>query len=177
MLIDSESTTKKLLYFDPEAENPDTGKKGWRYMPHVIEPAAGATRGLLAVLCDAYDEEPGDETGKGARTVLRLHPRLAPIKVGVLPLVKKEGMPEKAREIVERFFAAGINAKFDAQHAIGKRYARHDEVGTPYCLTVDGQTKEDDTVTIRYRDDRRQERIAIDEAVEVVREALAQGAR
>lgn len=173
----TEGSGKKLVYFDPEAENPETGKKGWRYMPHVVEPAAGATRGVLAVLCDAYDEEEGDETGKGKRTVLRLHPRLAPIKAGVLPLVKKDGMPEKGREIVERFLDAGINAKFDQQHAIGKRYARHDEIGTPYCLTVDGETKDDDTVTIRYRDDRRQERIKVDEAVQVVREALAKGAR
>ena len=173
----TEGSGKKLVYFDPEADDPQTGKKGWRYMPHVVEPAAGATRGVLAVLCDAYDEEEGDETGKGQRTVLRLHPRLAPIKAGVLPLVKKDGMPEKGREIVERFLDAGINAKFDQQHAIGKRYARHDEIGTPYCLTVDGETKDDDTVTIRYRDDRRQERIKVDEAVEVVREALAKGAR
>lgn len=173
----TEGSKKKLLYFDPEAENPETGKKGWRYMPHVVEPAAGATRGVLAVLCDAYQEEEGDESGKGKRTVLRLHPRLAPIKAGVLPLVKKDGMPEKAREIVGRFLDSGINAKFDQQHAIGKRYARHDEVGTPYCITVDGETKNDDTVTIRYRDDRRQERIKVDEAVEVVRRALAEGAR
>ena len=173
----TEGSGKKLLYFDPQAQDPETGKQGWRYMPHVVEPAAGATRGVLAVLCDAYDEEEGDESGKGARTVLRLHPRLAPIKAGILPLVKKDGMPEKAREIVERFLDAGINAKYDAQHAIGKRYARHDEIGTPYCLTVDGDTMKDETVTIRYRDDRRQERIAIDEAVAVVRQALAEGAR
>ncbi len=163
---------KKLEYFDQEATNPETGKKGWRYVPHVVEPAAGATRGVLAVLCDAYDEEPGDADGKGARTVLRLHPRLAPIKAGVLPLVKKDGMPEVARKIVEEFMAAGINAKFDQQHSIGKRYARHDEVGTPFCLTVDGETAGDDTVTIRYRDDRRQERIKVAEAVAVVQEAL-----
>lgn len=173
----AEASGKKLTYFDPQATDPETGKNGWRYVPHVIEPAAGATRGVLAVLCDAYDEEEGDETGKGARTVLRLHPRLAPIKVGVLPLVKKDGMPEVARSIVERFLDAGISAKYDEQHAIGKRYARHDEVGTPYCLTVDGETKDDDQVTIRYRDDRRQERIPVDEAVEVVRQALAAGAR
>ncbi|MEM1202704.1 MAG: glycine--tRNA ligase [Acidobacteriota bacterium] len=173
----TEGSGKKLLYFDPEAENPETGKKGWRYMPHVVEPAAGATRGVLAILCDAYDEEPADADGKGARTVLRLHPRLAPVKAGILPLVKKDGMPEKAREIVDRFLDAGINAKFDGQHSIGKRYARHDEIGTPYCLTVDGQTASDDTVTIRYRDDRRQERIPVVEAVEVVRQALAAGAR
>ncbi len=163
---------KKLSYFDPEATDPATGKKGWRYVPHVVEPAAGATRGVLAVLCDAYDEEPGDERGKGARTVLRLHPRLAPIKVGVLPLVKKDGMPEVARGIARDLFAAGVGAKYDEQHSIGRRYARHDEIGTPYCITVDGQTLEDGTVTLRHRDDRRQERIAADRAVEAVTDAL-----
>ena len=168
----SEGSGKKMAYFDPQATDPETGKTGWRYLPHVVEPAAGATRGMLAILCDAYDEETGDESGKGARAVLRLHPRLAPIKAGILPLVKKDGMPEVARSIVERFLAAGVNAKYDAQHSIGRRYARHDEVGTPYCLTVDGQTLDDDTVTIRYRDDRRQERIAIAEAVEIVQRAL-----
>ena len=166
---------KKLTYFDQQATNPETGKQGWHYMPHVIEPAAGATRGLLAVLCDAYDEEAADAEGKGARTVLRLRPRLAPIKAGVLPLVKKDGMPEVARKIVEEFLNNGINAKYDAQHSIGRRYSRHDEIGTPYCLTVDGQTAEDGTVTIRHRDDRRQERIKVEAAVEVVRQALAEG--
>ena len=163
---------KKLNYFDPEATDPDTGKPGRHYVPHVVEPAAGATRGVLAVLCDAYAEEAGDADGKGARTVLRLHPRLAPIKAAILPLVKKEGMPEIARKIADRFFAAGVNARYDEQHAIGRRYARHDEIGTPYCLTVDGDTVKDDTVTIRYRDDRRQERIKIQEAVDVVQNAL-----
>jgi glycyl-tRNA synthetase len=143
----------------------------------VIEPASGATRGVLAVLCDAYSEEPADAQGKGARTVLRLHPRLAPIKAAILPLVRKDGMPEAGRAIAARFSAAGINAKFDEQHSIGKRYARHDEIGTPYCLTIDTQTLEDDTVTIRYRDDRRQERIKVDEAVTVVRDALRTGRR
>jgi glycyl-tRNA synthetase len=104
--------------------------------------------------------------------VLRLHPRLAPYKVGVLPLVKKEGMPEVARRIADQFFRAGVKARYDEQHAIGRRYARHDEVGTPYCLTVDGQTAQDDTVTIRYRDSRRQERIPVAEALQVVQKAL-----
>ena len=171
----AEGSGKKMTFFDPEAENPETGKKGWHFLPHVVEPAAGATRGTLAVLCDAYDEEPGDEDGKGARTVLRLHPRLAPIKAGVLPLVKKDGMPEVAREIVQELSNAGINAKCDEQHSIGRRYARHDEIGTPYCLTVDGQTQDDGTVTIRYRDDKSQERIAVDEAVQVVQKALQTG--
>ncbi len=167
-----EGSGKKLHYFEPEATDPDTGKKGWRYLPHVVEPAAGATRGLLAVLCDAYAEEEPDADGKGGRTVLRLHPRLAPYKVGILPLVKKDGMPEVARKIAAEFFEQGINAKYDETHAIGRRYARHDEVGTPYCLTVDTQTLEDETVTIRYRDDRRQQRIKVAEAVDVVRRAL-----
>jgi glycyl-tRNA synthetase len=166
---------KKLFYTDPEATDPETGKKGWRYVPHVVEPAAGATRGVLAVLCNAYAEEPADAEGKGERTVLHLHPRLAPIKVGVLPLVRKDGMDDAAREIADEFFKQGIAAKYDEQHAIGRRYARHDEIGTPYCLTVDGQTREDETVTIRYRDDRRQERIKITEAVDVVRQALREG--
>jgi glycyl-tRNA synthetase len=171
----AEGSGKKLVYFDPEAADPETGAKGWRYVPHVVEPAAGATRGVLAVLCDAYAEEPGDETGKGARTVLRLHPRLAPIKCAILPLVRKDGMPETARKVADEFFRQGVNAKLDEQHAIGRRYARHDEIGTPYCLTIDGQTAEDETVTIRYRDDRRQDRIKIAAAVDVVRDALKEG--
>ena len=170
----AEGSGKKLQYFDPEATDPETGKKGWRYVPHVVEPAAGATRGLLAVLCDAYDHEPADADGKGERTVLRLHPRLAPFKVAVLPLVRKDGMPEVGRKIADAFFKEGINAKYDEQHAIGRRYARHDEIGTPYCLTIDNQTLEDDTVTLRYRDDRRQERIKVADAVKVVRQALQQ---
>ena len=167
---------KKLHYFDPEATDPETGKPGWRYVPHVVEPAAGATRGVLAVLCNAYTEEV-DEKGE-TRVLLKLHPRLAPYKVAVLPLVKKdEALVQRGREIAERFFAAGIAARYDEQHTIGKRYARHDEIGTPYCLTIDSQTLEDGTVTIRYRDDKRQERIQVERVVEIVREALSAGAR
>lgn len=160
----------KLSYFDPNKPDPDTGKTGWRYVPYVIEPAAGATRGVLVYLLDAYHEEPvpnakGDEA---TRVVLKLHPRLAPIKVAVLPLVKKDGMPEIARDLVGRFFKAGINARYDEQHAIGKRYRRHDEAGTPYCITVDGQTREDGSVTIRDRDTMQQERIPADRVLEIV---------
>lgn len=166
---------KKLEYFDAEAVDPTTGNPGYRFIPHVVEPAAGATRGVLAVLCNAYHEEL-DESGAIARTVLRLHPRLAPYKVAVLPLVKKDdGLVARAREIADTFLKAGIAAKYDEQHTIGKRYARHDEVGTPYCLTIDSQTLEDQTVTIRYRDDKRQERIAVAQAVEAVRQALLTG--
>ena len=128
---------------------------------------------MLAVLCNAYAEEAGDESGKGERTELRLHPRLAPIKCAILPLVRKDGMPETARKIADEFFRQGINAKLDEQHAIGRRYARHDEIGTPYALTVDTQTLEDDTVTIRLRDTREQRRVPVAEAVDVVRKSLA----
>ncbi len=171
----SEHSGSKLTYFDPEKMDPEKGKKGSRYTPYVIEPAAGATRTTLLYLLDAfaYDSPRPDAKGQvRTRRVLKLHPRLSPFKVAVLPLVRKDGMPELAREIVGEFFAAGVNAKYDEQKSIGKRYARHDEVGTPYCLTVDGQSLEDQTVTIRDRDTTDQERIKIDEAFEVVKQRL-----
>ncbi len=171
----SEFSGAHLNYFDQEKTDPTTGKKGWRFTPYVIEPAAGATRATLMFLIDAfaYDSPRPDADGNvKLRRVLKLHPRLAPYKVAVLPLVKKEGMPELARELVQQFFREGINAKYDEQHAIGKRYARHDEVGTPYCLTVDGDSIKEGTVTIRDRDTTQQERIKIDEALLLVRKRL-----
>jgi glycyl-tRNA synthetase len=160
---------KKLTYFDPQRVDPATGKPGMHYLPYVIEPAAGATRAVLMFLLDAYEEEPASEGRPEGRVVLRLHPRLAPIKVAVLPLVKKdEWLTDKAREIVKGFWKNSVNAFYDDKDAIGRRYARQDEVGTPFCITVDAQTKEDGTVTLRYRDDMRQERIHIDQAVEIV---------
>ena len=104
--------------------------------------------------------------------VLKLHPRLAPYKAAILPLVKKDGMPEKARAIVDAFLAVGINVKYDEQHAIGRRYRRHDEIGTPFCLTVDSQTLEDDTITIRDRDTMEQRRIPIGAAVQEIQTLL-----
>ena len=162
-----------LQYVDQEKAGPD-GKKPWKYKPFVIEPAAGATRALLCFLLDAYhEEERTTATGeKEMRTVLKLHPRLAPIKCAVLPLVKKDGMPEKAREIISALLKAGINAKYDEKAAIGKRYAKHDEIGTPYCLTVDGQTLTDGTVTLRDRDTTAQVRIAIPDVVAQVKTRL-----
>ncbi|MCA9516346.1 MAG: glycine--tRNA ligase, partial [Myxococcales bacterium] len=156
---------QKLDYFDP------TERK--RYVPYVIEPAAGATRGLLVYLIDAYHEE---EVDGETRAVLRLHPQLAPIKVAVLPLTKKDGLPELARKVVDAFFRRGINAKYDEQHSIGKRYRRHDEIGTPWCLTIDPQSLEDGTITIRDRDTMEQRRIAIDGAVREVEDLLHQEA-
>jgi glycyl-tRNA synthetase len=155
----------KLEYFDP-AQNK-------KFVPYVIEPAAGATRGVLVYLVDAYHEEEVEGAkGPETRVVLKLHPRLAPFKAAILPLVKKDGMPEKARAIVDAFLSVGINVKYDAQHAIGRRYRRHDEIGTPFCLTVDSQTLEDGTITIRERDTMEQRRIPIAKAVEEIQELL-----
>jgi glycyl-tRNA synthetase len=165
----------KLSYFDQQKPDPETGKPGWRYTPFVIEPAAGLTRGVLALLCDAYTEEGGTdaEGNDKTRVLLKLNPRIAPIKAAVLPLFKKEGMPEVARKIVKDFFAQGINASYDEQQSIGKRYARHDEVGTPYCITVDHDSVKDGTVTIRDRDTTIQDRIPAEKAVEIVRNRIA----
>jgi glycyl-tRNA synthetase len=155
----TEFSGEKLEYFDQGT--------GERYVPHVIEPAAGADRATLAFLVDAYDEELVEREGAGAgelRTVLRLHPRLAPIKAAILPLVKKDGQPELAREIHRALRGrAGIGmVEYDDGGAIGKRYRRQDEIGTPFCLTVDHQSLEDRTATLRERDSLTQERLPID---------------
>ena len=171
----SEYSKTKLSYFDPQKEDPETGKMGWRYTPYVIEPSAGLTRAVLAFMLDAYTEESGvDADGnEKSRVLLKLNPRLAPIKVAVLPLVKKDNLPETARDIVNRFYKAGINASYDEQHSIGKRYAKHDEIGTPYCITVDHQTLEDSMVTIRDRDTTKQDRISVESALEIVKDRIA----
>ena len=122
----------------------------------MIEPAAGLGRTVLALLCDAYDT---DEIGGEKRTVLRLHPSVAPVKVAVLPLLRKDGHPEKAREIYEAL-RKRMSAEYDEGGHIGKRYRRQDEIGTPFGVTIDHQTLEDDTVTLRDRDTLTQERVA-----------------
>jgi glycyl-tRNA synthetase (class II) len=135
--------------------------EGERYLPHVIEPSAGLDRGVLAILCEAYKEDPS----RASPEMLLLHPRIAPIKAAVFPLVQKEGMPEIAanlhRELAGRFARHGF-IEHDPKQAIGKRYARMDEAGCPYCFTVDGETVTHQTVTVRDRDTGAQERIAID---------------
>ena len=147
---------EKLEYFDPNA--------GERYVPHVIEPAAGVGRTVLALLCDAYDT---DEIGGEKRTVLRLSPAMAPVKVAVLPLLRRDGHPEKAREIYVNL-REHVSAEYDDGGAIGRRYRRQDEIGTPLAVTVDHQTLEDDTVTLRDRDTLEQERVPVDELVDRV---------
>lgn len=149
-----ETSGKDLRYFDDQIEN----EAERRFLPHVIEPSAGADRATLAFLCDAYDE---DEVAGETRTVLKLHPRLAPIKVAVFPLVKRDGMPAKAREICGRL-RRHMKISYDEKGAIGRRYRRQDEAGTPFCVTVDGDTLTDDTVTVRERDSCAQTRIAVD---------------
>jgi glycyl-tRNA synthetase len=152
---------EKLEYFDQAS--------GERYVPAVIEPAAGADRATLAFLVDAYDEE---QVEGEQRVVLKLHPRLSPVKVAVLPLVRKDGQPEVAQEV----FAAlrgHMQAEYDEGGSIGKRYRRQDEIGTPSCVTIDHQTLEDRTVTVRDRDSLAQERVAIDELPGVLAGRLA----
>ncbi|NND98451.1 MAG: glycine--tRNA ligase [Pirellulaceae bacterium] len=145
-----------------------------KYIPHVIEPSAGADRGALAFLCEAFTEdEAPDEKGKlQTRTVMKLHPRLAPVKAAVFPLVKKDGMPEIAQEIYGAL-KQHVNVFYDAKGAVGRRYRRQDEAGTPYCITVDGQTMEDQTVTLRDRDSLEQKRVPIDEIVAEIREKIS----
>jgi glycyl-tRNA synthetase len=156
---------KDLSYFDDETKE--------RFLPYVIEPSGGVDRALLAFLCEAYDEDeaPDEKGNPQKRTVLRFHPRLAPIKVAVFPLVKKDGMPQIARAIYEEC-RRHLAAFYDEKGAVGRRYRRQDEAGTPFCVTVDGQTFEDGTVTIRDRDTMKQERIPGDGVLEYVREHL-----
>jgi glycyl-tRNA synthetase len=153
---------EKLEYFDQE--------RGEAYVPHVIEPAAGADRAALAFIVDAYDT---DEFEGRKRTVLRLHPRLAPVKAAVLPLVSKAGMPERAREIYQDV-RTRVPAEYDEGGSIGKRYRRQDEIGTPWGITVDGQTLEDGTVTLRDRDSLEQERVPAEEVADRLAAKLAE---
>jgi glycyl-tRNA synthetase len=157
----AEFSGKDLSYFDDQSKE--------RFVPYVIEPSAGADRSTLAFLVDSYDE---DEVEGEQRIVLRLHPSLAPIKAAVFPLMKKGGLAEKATEVLEmlRPWAA---VAYDHAGSIGRRYRRHDEVGTPLGITVDYQTLEDATVTVRDRDTTKQERVAIPDLVALVRERTA----
>ena len=156
---------KDLRYFDDQTRQ--------RYVPHVIEPSAGADRATLAFLCQAYCEDKvPDENGKlTERVVLKLHPRLAPFKAAVFPLVNKDGMPEVAQRLY-RDLKGEFNVFYDDGGAVGRRYRRQDEAGTPYCFTIDGQTLQDNTVTIRDRDTLKQERLPIEEVPARLRDLL-----
>ena len=140
-----------------------------KFVPHVIEPSSGADRATLAFLCEAYHEDQApDENGEmQTRVVMRFHPRIAPIKAAVFPLVKKDGLPEIAQEIYRKL-KAKFSAFYDEKGAVGRRYRRQDEAGTPYCITVDGQTLTDNTVTIRDRDTLEQWRVKVADVVEEI---------
>src|SRR4051794_28704264 len=157
----AEHSGEKLEYFDQQT--------GERYVPHVIEPAAGADRAALAFLADAYDEE---EVEGEQRVVLRFHPQMAPVKVAVLPLLRKDGHPDVARE-VHGLLRGRMQSEYDEGGSIGKRYRRQDEIGTPYAVTIDHQTLEDRTVTVRERDSLEQERVGIDAVADELSRRLA----
>jgi len=156
---------KELSYFDQD--------KGERWVPYVIEPAAGLTRSLMAFLVEAYDEDeaPNTKGGVDKRIVLRLDPRLAPVKVAVLPLSRSEELSPKARDLAAELRRNWF-VDFDDAGAIGRRYRRHDEIGTPFCVTVDFDTLDDQAVTVRDRDTMSQERIALDKVQGYLAERL-----
>ena len=158
----SEASGTDLVFFDPQTKE--------KYMPFVIEPAGGINRMALTFLIDAYQEE---QLEKDSRTVLRFHPEIAPITVGVFPLVKKEGMPEKAREIEAELRRARLATFYDEKGAIGRRYRRQDEAGTPFCVTVDGDTMAEDVVTVRHRDSMEQDRVRVGEVRTYLEQAAA----
>jgi glycyl-tRNA synthetase len=154
-----------LTYYDAD--------KGERWTPYVVEPAAGLTRGVLAFMLDAYDEDeaPNTKGGVDRRTVLRFDPRLAPVKVAVLPLSRNEQLSPKAREVAQTLRKRWI-VEFDDAQAIGRRYRRQDEIGTPYCVTVDFDTLEDNAVTVRDRDSMAQDRVPVAEVASYLSERL-----
>jgi glycyl-tRNA synthetase len=149
-----------LSYFDQE--------KGERVVPYVIEPSAGLERLIFTILLDSYYEKSEKDEIK---TVLKLNPTIAPVKVGVFPLMKKDGLKEKAREVYEMLNNYFV-CEYDDAGSIGKRYARADEIGTPFAVTIDYQTLQDSTVTLRDRDSASQVRVHISELVKTIRKAL-----
>ncbi|MDR9397692.1 glycine--tRNA ligase [Salibacter sp.] len=148
---------KKLQFFDPEEDK--------SYIPYVIETSIGLDRMFLAVLTEAYEEEKLEDGSE--RTVMRIPSFLAPVKAAVMPLTKKDGLPEKARKIIDQL-KFDFNCEYDEKDSIGKRYRRQDAVGTPYCVTVDHQTLEDNTVTIRERDTMEQDRVSIENIEQIL---------
>jgi len=166
-----EFSKKKQQYFDNDID-PETNKPFGNYIPYVIETSIGLDRTVLMVLSEAYEEEDlSTDEKKDSRKVLRIPAKLAPIKVAILPLIKKKGLPEKAKELLAEL-QEEFNCFYEEKNAIGKRYRIQDALGTPFCITVDFDTLEDDTVTIRYRDSMEQERIPMTEVVDLVKKAM-----
>jgi glycyl-tRNA synthetase len=166
-----EYSKKKMQYFDNE-NDPATGKPFGNYIPYVIETSIGLDRMFLLVISASYCEEDlSIEEKKDSRVLLKLPAMLAPMKLAVLPLMKKDGLPEIARKIMDDC-KSSFRCFYEEKDTIGKRYRRMDAIGTPFCVTVDHQSKEDNTVTIRYRDSMRQERIPLDKVKEIVLAAI-----
>jgi len=166
-----ELSGKKLQYFDADLD--ENGKAYGNYIPYVIETSIGLDRLFLATLCAAYkEEEVGDGDKKDTRVVLNLPPILAPYKVAILPLLKKDGLPEVGKKIMNDL-KTDYNCFYEEKDAIGKRYRRQDALGTPFCVTIDHQTLEDQTITIRYRDTMVQERIAITQLREILAKEIS----
>jgi glycyl-tRNA synthetase len=162
-----EYSKKKLQYFDNDIDE-STGKPYGNYIPYVIETSIGVDRTVMMVLSEAYEEQDlSTDDKKDSRVLLKFPPKLAPIKLAILPLLKKDGLPEIARKIMDTC-KGSFRCFYEEKDAIGKRYRRMDAIGTPFCITVDHQTKEDNTVTIRYRDTMLQERISIDKIKDIV---------
>jgi len=167
-----EYSKKKMQYFDAEID-PATGKAYGNYIPYVIETSIGLDRMFLLVLSNAYEEQDLSTAEKqDSRVLLKFPPKLAPMKLAILPLLKKDGLPEIARKIMDDC-KSSFRCFYEEKDAIGKRYRRMDAIGTPFCVTVDHQTKEDNTVTIRYRDSMQQERIPADKVKETVLKQLS----
>ncbi len=142
-------------------------------MPYVIEPALGLDRALLMLLVDAFHVSDGTDGREAGESVLKLHPRIAPVTAAVFPLVKKEQLPQIAKEIVASLRDAGIGyVQYDESGSIGRRYRRQDEIGTPWCITVDFDSQADKTVTLRHRDTLEQERVSIAELPATLAAAL-----
>jgi len=166
-----ELSGKKLQYFDAELD--ENGKAYGNYIPYVIETSIGLDRLFLATLCASFkEEEVGEGEKKDTRVVLNLPPILAPYKVAILPLLKKDGLPEVAREIMKDL-KTDYNCFYEEKDAIGKRYRRQDALGTPFCITIDHESLENKTVTIRYRDTMVQERIAISQIREILAKEIS----
>lgn len=166
-----EYSKKKMQYYDAEVD-PATGKPYGNYIPYVIETSIGLDRMFLAVVSHAYTEEDlSTPEKKDDRVVLKFPPKLAPMKLAVLPLIKKDGLPEIARQIMDDC-KSHFRCFYEEKDTIGKRYRRMDAIGTPFCVTVDHQTKDDNTVTIRYRDSMKQDRIPISQIRDVVLNSL-----
>ena len=158
----SEFSGEKMEYTDPES--------GEKYIPYCIEPSLGADRVALAFLVDAYDEEVVDPEKNDTRVVMHFHPALAPIKAAVLPLSKK--LSEEAVKVYEKL-ASEFMCEYDESGSIGKRYRRQDEIGTPFCITYDFDSRDDDSVTVRHRDSMEQERVKIEDLTDYIRERIA----